>query len=78
MPIDFTFSPDVDEARERIAAFIRDDVESTEKRLTDDHADHGEWRTALHGLRDRARDQRGCGFRTCHRSGAGWVSAQRR
>src|SRR3984957_18216047 len=57
MPIDFTFSPDVDEARERIAAFIRDDVESTEKRLTDDHADHGEWRTALHGLRDRARSE---------------------
>jgi acyl-CoA dehydrogenase len=55
MPIDFTFSADVDEARARIGAFIEDEVETTTKRLVDEHADHTEWRTALHALRDRAR-----------------------
>ena len=55
MPIDFTFSADVDEARERIGAFIEDEVETTTKRLVDEQADHTEWRTALHALRDRAR-----------------------
>jgi acyl-CoA dehydrogenase len=57
MPIDFTFSADVDEARERIRAFIEDEVETTTKLLTDNQADHTEWRTALHALRDRARAQ---------------------
>jgi acyl-CoA dehydrogenase len=57
MPIDFTFSADVDEARERIGAFIEDEVETTTKLLTDNQADHTEWRTALHALRDRARAQ---------------------
>jgi acyl-CoA dehydrogenase len=57
MPIDFTFSADVDEARGRIGAFIEDEVETTTKRLADEHADHTEWRTALHALRDRAREQ---------------------
>src|ERR1700722_7390595 len=57
MAIDFTFPPDVDEARERIRAFIDDEIESTEKRLTAEQADHSEWRTALHSLRDRAKEQ---------------------
>jgi acyl-CoA dehydrogenase len=57
MPIDFTFSADVDQARERIGAFIEDEVETTTKLLTDNQADHAEWRSALHALRDRAREQ---------------------
>jgi acyl-CoA dehydrogenase len=57
MAIDFTFPADVDQARERIGTFIRDEVEPTEQRLTADQAGHGEWRTALHELRDRAREQ---------------------
>jgi acyl-CoA dehydrogenase len=57
MAIDFTFPPDVDEAREHIRAFIQDEIESTEKRLTAEQADHSEWRTALHSLRDRAKEQ---------------------
>jgi acyl-CoA dehydrogenase len=55
MPIDFTFSPDVDKARELIRSFIEDEVESTTRRLTEEHADSGVWRTALHALRDSAR-----------------------
>jgi acyl-CoA dehydrogenase len=55
MPIDFTFSPDVDKARELIRSFIEDEVESTTRRLTQEQADGGEWRTALHALRDSAR-----------------------
>lgn len=57
MAIDFTFSPDVEQARERIGAFIQDEIETTEKRLIADDADRGEWRTALHALRDRAKEQ---------------------
>ena len=71
--IDFTFSPDVDEARERIGAFIEDEVETTTKRLVDEQADHTEWRTALHALRDRAKEE-GCGCRTCPLNGAAWAS----
>src|ERR1700683_5516983 len=51
MPIDFTFSADVDEARERIGAFIEDEVETTTKRLVDEQADPHEWRTPLPALR---------------------------
>ena len=57
MAIDFTFSPDVEQARERVGAFIQDEIETTEKRLISDDADRGEWRSALHSLRDRAKQQ---------------------
>jgi acyl-CoA dehydrogenase len=55
MPIDFTFAPDVDKARDQIEAFIRDEVAPTERRLASEGADRHEWRAALHALRDKAR-----------------------
>ncbi|MFZ0667301.1 MAG: acyl-CoA dehydrogenase family protein [Acidimicrobiales bacterium] len=57
MAIDFTFAPDVEEARLRIKTFIEEQVLPTERTLTEQKASGQEWRTALHSLRDRAKSE---------------------
>ena len=55
MAIDFTFEPDVEEARLRMRAFVDDDVRPTEERLAADASGRGDWRAELDRLRERAR-----------------------
>jgi acyl-CoA dehydrogenase len=55
MAIDFTFSPDVEEARLRMRAFIEGDVIPTEERLIKDASGRADWRAELDRLRDQAR-----------------------
>ncbi len=47
MAIDFTFARDVEEVRQRMRAFMDDEVRPTETRLTSEAAGRGEWRVAL-------------------------------
>ncbi len=55
MAIDFTFSPDVEEARLRMREFVDVDVRPTEQRLASEAAARGDWRAELDRLRSRAR-----------------------
>jgi acyl-CoA dehydrogenase len=55
MAIDFTFPPDVEQARARMAAFVAEDVRPTEERLLAEGAGRGDWRAELDRLRARAR-----------------------
>ncbi len=55
MAIDFTFSPDVEDARLRMRAFMDGDVRPTEERLLADTAGRADWRAELDRLRQRAR-----------------------
>jgi acyl-CoA dehydrogenase len=55
MAIDFTFAPDVEEARQHMRAFMQEDVGSTEERLLAETAGRADWRAELDRLRDEAR-----------------------
>jgi acyl-CoA dehydrogenase len=57
MAIDFTFPPEVEEARAAFKAYIDEEVLPTEKRLSDKQAGRGDWRAALDGLRDLAKKE---------------------
>lgn len=54
MAIDFTFPPDVEEARVRMREFVDADVRPTEERLASEGSGRGDWRTELDRLRARA------------------------
>jgi acyl-CoA dehydrogenase len=56
MAIDFTFPPDVEEARLRMRAFVDEDVRPTEERLLADGSGRADWRAELDRLRGRARE----------------------
>lgn len=55
MAIDFTFPPDVEEARSGIKAFVDEVVVPTEKKLMAESAGRGDWRAALDGMREAAK-----------------------
>jgi acyl-CoA dehydrogenase len=54
MAIDFTFPPDVEEARQRMRAFVDDEVRPTEERLLADGSGRADWRAELDRLRTLA------------------------
>ncbi len=54
MAIDFTFAPDVEEARRQMRAFVQEDVAPTEERLLAQSAGRTDWRAELDRLRDEA------------------------
>ena len=56
MAIDFSFAPDVEDARQRMRAFITDEVRATEQRLTADSSGRADWRAELDRLRQMARE----------------------
>ncbi len=56
MAIDFTFAPDVEEARLRMRTFIEDDVRSAEDDLMQQAAGRADWRAELDRLRQRAKE----------------------
>ena len=56
MAIDFTFPPEVEDARQRMRAFVDEDVRPTEERLSSDRAGRGDWRAELDRLRSKARE----------------------
>ena len=56
MAIDFTFDPDIEDARLRMRAFVDEDVRPTEERLVADAPGRGDWRAELDRLRARARE----------------------
>lgn len=55
MAIDFTFPPDVEEARQDMRAFMESDVRPTEERLLAESAGRADWRGELDRLRGEAR-----------------------
>jgi acyl-CoA dehydrogenase len=55
MAIDFTFPPEIEEARQRMRRFVADRVRTTEARLTEDRAGRADWRGELDRLRAEAR-----------------------
>jgi acyl-CoA dehydrogenase len=56
MAIDFTFPPEVEDARQRMRAFVDEDITPTEERLVADTAGRADWRAELDRLRSRARE----------------------
>jgi acyl-CoA dehydrogenase len=56
MAIDFTFPPEVEDARQRMRAFVDEDIRPTEDRLVSDTAGRADWRAELDRLRARARE----------------------
>jgi len=56
MAIDFTFPPEVEDARQRMRAFVDEDVRPTEERLVSETAGRADWRAELDRLRARARE----------------------
>jgi acyl-CoA dehydrogenase len=56
MAIDFTFPPEVEEARQRMRAFIDEDVRPSEERLAAESAGRADWRSELDRLRTRAHE----------------------
>jgi acyl-CoA dehydrogenase len=56
MAIDFTFPPEVEDARQRMRAFVDEDIRPTEERLVSDAAGRADWRTELERLRSQARE----------------------
>ncbi|HXW35261.1 MAG TPA: acyl-CoA dehydrogenase family protein, partial [Acidimicrobiales bacterium] len=56
MAIDFTFPPDVEDARERMRAFVDGEVRPAEESLTSSKGGRGEWRAELDRLRGLARE----------------------
>lgn len=55
MAIDFTFAPDVEEARQQMRRFMEGDVRPTEERLLAEAAGRADWRAELDRLRHEAR-----------------------
>src|SRR5579863_5631896 len=56
MAIDFTFAPEVEQARLRMRDFVEQDVLPTEERLVAEVAGRADWRGELDRLRARARE----------------------
>src|SRR5580658_1041915 len=56
MAIDYTFPPEVEEARQRMRAFVDEDITPSEERLLAEAAGRGDWRAELDRLRSRARE----------------------
>ncbi len=56
MAIDFTFPPDVEDARLRMRAFVEDDIRPTEERLASGASGRADWRAELDRLRGTARE----------------------
>jgi acyl-CoA dehydrogenase len=56
MAIDFTFPPEVEEARQRMRAFVDEDIVPTETRLLAEAGGRADWRAELDRLRTRARE----------------------
>jgi acyl-CoA dehydrogenase len=56
MAIDFTFPPDVEDARQRMRSFVDDDIRPSEERLAGEAAGRADWRAELDRLRQRARE----------------------
>jgi len=56
MAIDYTFPPEVEEARQRMRAFVDEDITPSEERLLSEAAGRGDWRAELDRLRSRARE----------------------
>jgi len=56
MAIDFTFPPDVEDARIRMRAFVEDDIRPTEERLVSEASGRADWRAELDRLRETARE----------------------
>lgn len=56
MAIDFSFAPEVEDARQRMRAFMDEDVRPTEERLLSETAGRADWRAELDRLRNRARE----------------------
>jgi acyl-CoA dehydrogenase len=56
MAIDFTFPPEVEDAHQRMRAFVDEDIRPTEERLMSDAAGRADWRAELERLRAQARD----------------------
>jgi acyl-CoA dehydrogenase len=56
MAIDFSFGPEVEDARLRMRAFVDDDIRPTEQRLLAETAGRADWRGELDRLRHRARE----------------------
>jgi len=54
MAIDFTFPPDVEDARQAMRAFVDDDIRPTEDRLAAEAAGRADWRAELDRLRAEA------------------------
>lgn len=57
MAIDFTFAPDVEEARQHMRSFMEVEVRPTEERLISESSGRADWRGELDRLRDEARRQ---------------------
>jgi acyl-CoA dehydrogenase len=57
MAIDFTFPPEVEDARRRMGEFVTEEVRDTEQRLMADGAGRAEWREELDRLRKVARER---------------------
>jgi acyl-CoA dehydrogenase len=57
MAIDFTFPPEIEEARQRMRRFVAERVRTTEARLTEDRAGRADWRGELDRLRAEAREE---------------------
>jgi acyl-CoA dehydrogenase len=56
MTIDFTFPPEVEEARQRMRAFVVENVRPTEERLIADSSGRSDWKAELDRLRVLARE----------------------
>ncbi|HZU80523.1 MAG TPA: acyl-CoA dehydrogenase family protein [Acidimicrobiales bacterium] len=56
MAIDFTFPPDVEDARQQMRAFVDEDIRPTEERLMADSSGRADWRAELDRMRGKARD----------------------
>jgi acyl-CoA dehydrogenase len=57
MAIDFSFPPDVEEARQLMSEFMTQEVRPTEQRLMADGAHRAEWKEELDRLRELARER---------------------
>jgi acyl-CoA dehydrogenase len=55
MAIDFTFPPEVEEARRRMRDFVEGDIRPTEERLLAERSGRADWRAELDRLRAEAR-----------------------
>ena len=77
MAIDFTFPPEVEDARQRMRAFVDEDIIPTEKRLLAEAGGRADWRAELDRLRERAPSS-SCGCRTCRGTGAEPATVRRR
>jgi acyl-CoA dehydrogenase len=57
MAIDFSFAPEVEDVRQRVRAFVDEEVRPEEKRLAAAGADGREWRRVIVTLRERSKSE---------------------